>query len=135
MSQFDPLLFFLPATVSTVVALLAWQYRSQPGGKPLMIHGVGSAVWILSYGAGTRLDSQLIAPGMLGVSWLAAVVVAVSGMYVAVEYTDRAWLKRPLVLGVVGGYLCLEALLIGFNPGDLFYTRTPTVVQNGTPVY
>lgn len=72
---------------------------------------------------------------MLGVSWLAAVVVAFSGMYVAVEYTERTWLKQPIALGSVGGYLCLEALVIGLNPGGLFYTRTPTVVQAGTPVY
>jgi signal transduction histidine kinase len=135
MSQFDPVLFFFPATISAVVAVFAWQYRSHSGGKPLIIHAVGSVVWILSYGAGTRLNSQLIAPGMLGVSWLAAVVVAVSGMYVAAEYTDRPWLEQPLILGGIGGYLCLEALLIGLNPGNLFYTRAPTVVQSGPPVY
>jgi signal transduction histidine kinase len=134
-TQFDPVLFYFPAIISVGVALFAWQYRSNPGGKPLIVHGFGSAVWILSYGAGTRLDSQLVAPSLLGVSWLAAVVVAISGMYVAVEYTERTWFKRPLVLGSVGGYLCLEALMIGLNPGNLFYTRTPTVVQNGTPVY
>jgi PAS domain S-box-containing protein len=135
MTQFDLVLFFLPAIISAGVALFAWQYRSNPGGKPLIIHGLSSAVWILSYGAGTRLDSQLIAPGMLGVSWLAAVVVAFSGMYVAAEYTERTWLKQPLILGSIGGYLCLEAAMIGLNPGGLFYARAPTVVQNGTPVY
>jgi signal transduction histidine kinase len=72
---------------------------------------------------------------MLGVSWLAAVVVAFSGMYVAVEYTERTWLKQPVVLGSIGGYLCLEALLIWLNPRGLFYTRVPTIVQTGTPVY
>jgi len=135
LAQFDLILFGLPTIVSAGVALSAWQYRSNPGAKPLVIHGLGSVVWILSYAAGTRLNSDLIAPGMLGVSWLAAVVVAFSGMYVAVEYTERTWLKQPLVLGSIGGYLCLEALLIGFNPSGLFYTRAPTVIQNGMPVY
>lgn len=134
-TQFDLILFGVPALISVGVALLAWQHRSNPGGKPLVIHGLGSAVWILSYGLGTRVNSQLIAPRMLGVSWLAAVVVAFSGMYVAVEYTERTWLKRPIALGSIGGYLCLEALVIGFNPGGLFYTRAPTVIQTGTPVY
>ena len=134
-TQFDLILFGVPALISVGVALFAWQHRSSPGGKPLVIHGLGSAVWILSYGIGTRINSQLIAPRMLGVSWLAAVVVAFSGMYVAAEYTERTWLKRPIALGSVGGYLCLEALLIGLNPGGLFYTRAPMVVQNGTPVY
>ena len=134
-TQFDLILFEVPALISVGVALFAWQHRSSPGGKPLVIHGLGSAVWILSYGIGTRINSQLIAPRMLGVSWLAAVVVAFSGMYVAVEYTERTWLKQPIALGSVGGYLCLEALVIGLNPGGLFYTRTPTVVQAGTPVY
>jgi len=134
-TQFDPVLFYSPAIISAGVTLFAWQYRSEPGGKPLIIHGFGSAVWILSYGAGTRLDSQLVAPSLLGVSWLAAVVVAFSGMYVAVEYTERTWFKRPLVLGGVGGYFCVEALMIGLNPGNLFYIRTPTIVQTGTPVY
>jgi len=134
-TQLDPVLFFLPAIISIAVALFAWQYRSNPGGKPLIIHGFGSAVWILSYGAGTRLNSQLIAPGMLGVSWLAALVVAFSGMYVAVEYTERTWFKRPLILGSIGGYLCLEAVMIGLNPRNLFYIRTPAVVQAGTPTY
>ena len=134
-SQFDIVLFGVPALISAGVALFAWRHRSNPGGKPLVIHGFGSAVWILSYGVGTRINSQLIAPRMLGVSWLAAVVVAFSGMYVAVEYTERTWLKQPTALGSVGGYLCLEALLIGLNPGGLFYTRTPTVVQAGTPLY
>jgi len=128
-------LFGLPAILSVSVALFAWQYRSNPGGTPLVIHALGSAVWILSYGAGTRLNSQLLAPGMLGVSWLAAVVVAFSGMYVAVEYTERTWLKQPVVLGSIGGYLCLEALLIWLNPRGLFYTHVPTIVQTGTPIY
>ncbi len=135
MSLFDLFLFGFPAILSASVALFAWQYRSNPGGTPLVIHALGSAVWILSYGAGTRLNSQLLAPGMLGVSWLAAVVVAFSGMYVAVEYTERTWLKQPVVLGSIGGYLCLEALLIWLNPRGLFYTRVPTIVQTGTPVY
>jgi signal transduction histidine kinase len=135
LSDFVIVLFFFPAIVSAGVALFAWQHRSSPGGKPLVIHGLGSAVWVLSYGAGTRLNSQLVVPGMLGVSWLAATVVTVSGMYVAAEYTRRAWLKRPLVLGSIGGYLCLEALMIGLNPGDLFYTRAPTIVRDGLPVY
>ena len=134
-SQFDLVLFGIPALISAGVAVVAWQHRSSPGGKPLVIHGLASTVWILSYGAGTRLNSQLIAPRMLGVSWLAAVIVAFSGMYVAVEYTERTWFKRPIALGSVGGYLCLEALLIGLNPGGLFYARAPTIVQNGTPVY
>jgi signal transduction histidine kinase len=133
--QFDVVSFGLPAIVSAGVALFAWQYRTNPGGKPLVIHGLGSVVWILSYAAGTRLNSDLIAPGMLGVSWLAAVVVAFSGMYVAVEYTERTWLKQPSILGSIGSYLCLEALLIGFNPSGLFYARAPTVIQNGMPVY
>jgi signal transduction histidine kinase len=135
MSLFDLFLFGFPAILSASVALFAWQYRSNPGGTPLVIHALGSVVWILSYGAGTRLNSQLIAPGMLGVSWLAAVAVAFSGMYVAVEYTERTWLKQPVVLGSIGGYLCLEALLIWLNPRGLFYTRVPTIVQTGTPVY
>ena len=135
MNLFDLFLFGFPAILSASVALFAWQYRSNPGGTPLVIHALGSVVWILSYGAGTRLNSQLIAPGMLGVSWLAAVVVAFSGMYVAVEYTERTWLKQPVVLGSIGGYLCLEALLIWLNPRGLFYTRVPTIVQTGTPVY
>ncbi len=135
MSLFDLFLFGFPAILSASVALFAWQYRSNPGGTPLVIHALGSAVWILSYGAGTRLNSQLLAPGMLGISWLAAVVVAFSGMYVAVEYTERTWLKQPVVLGSIGGYLCLEALLIWLNPRGLFYTRVPTIVQTGTPVY
>jgi PAS domain-containing protein len=135
MNLFDLFLFGFPAILSASVALFAWQYRSNPGGTPLVIHALGSAVWILSYGAGTRLNSQLLAPGMLGVSWLAAVVVAFSGMYVAVEYTERTWLKQPVVLGSIGGYLCLEALLIWLNPRGLFYTRVPTIVQTGTPVY
>jgi PAS domain S-box-containing protein len=134
-TPFDLILFGVPAFVSAGVALFAWPYRSNPGGTPLIINGVGSAIWILSYGAGTRLNSQLIAPGMLGVSWLAAVLVAFSGMYVAVEYTGRKWLKRPAILAGIGGYLCLEALLIGLNPRNLFYTQVPTVVQTGTPVY
>ena len=134
-APFDLMIFGIPALIAVGVALAAWQYRSNPGGTPLIIHGLGSAVWVLSYGAGTRLNSQLIAPGMLGLSWLAAVVVAFSGMYVAVEYTERAWLKHPTILGSIGGYLCLEALMIGLNPADLFYSRAPTVVQNGTPVY
>ena len=131
----DLMIFGIPALVSAGVALSAWRYRSSPGGTPLVIHGVGSAVWVLSYGVGTRLDSQLIAPGMLGVSWLGAVVVAVSGMYVAAEYTERTWLKHPAILGSIGGYLCLEALMIGLNPANLFYTSAPTAVRNGTPVY
>ena len=135
MNLFDLFLFGFPAILSASVALFAWQYRSNPGGTPLVIYALGSAVWILSYGAGTRLNSQLLAPGMLGVSWLAAVVVAFSGMYVAVEYTERTWLKQPVVLGSIGGYLCLEALLIWLNPRGLFYTRVPTIVQTGTPVY
>ena len=135
MNLFDLLLFGFPAILSASVALFAWQYRSNPGGTPLVIYALGSAVWILSYGAGTRLNSQLLAPGMLGVSWLAAVAVAFSGMYVAVEYTERTWLKQPVVLGSIGGYLCLEALLIWLNPRGLFYTRVPTIVQTGTPVY
>ncbi|AXG11948.1 sensor histidine kinase [Haloplanus rubicundus] len=135
MRLFDLFLFGFPAILSASVALFAWQYRSNPGGTPLVIHALGSAVWILSYGAGTRLNSQLLAPGMLGVSWLAAVAVAFSGMYVAVEYTERTWLKQPVVLGSIGGYLCLEALLIWLNPRGLFYTRVPTIVQTGTPVY
>ena len=132
---FDLMVFGIPALISAGVALSAWRYRSDPGGTPLIIHGLGSAVWTLSYGAGTRLNDQLIAPGMLGVSWLGAVVVAFSGMYVAVEYTERTWFKHPVILGGIGGYLCVEALMIGLNPADLFYTRAPTVVQNGTPVY
>ena len=135
LTQFDLILFFLPAILSLGVALFAWQHRSNRGGTPLLVHALGSAVWILSYGAGTRLDSQLVVPGLLGISWLAASVVSISGMYVAVEYTERAWFERPLVLGGVGGYLCLEALMIGLNPGGLFYTRTPTVVKDGLPVY
>ena len=135
MNLFDLFLFGFPAILSASVALFAWQYRSNPGGTPLVIYALGSAVWILSYGAGTRLNSQLLAPGMLGISWLAAVVVAFSGMYVAVEYTERTWLKQPVVLGSIGGYLCLEALLIWLNPRGLFYTRVPTIVQTGTPVY
>ena len=135
MRLFDLFLFGFPAILSASVAVFAWQYRSNPGGTPLVIHALGSAVWILSYGAGTRLNSQLLAPGMLGVSWLAAVAVAFSGMYVAVEYTERTWLKQPVVLGSIGGYLCLEALLIWLNPRGLFYTRVPTIVQTGTPVY
>jgi PAS domain S-box-containing protein len=134
-TPFDLILFGVPALVSAGVALFAWPYRSNPGGTPLIINGVGSAIWILSYGAGTRLNSQLIAPGMLGVSWLAAVVVGFSGMYVAVEYTERTWLKQPAILAAIGGYLCLEALLIGLNPGNIFYTQVPTVVHTGTPVY
>ena len=128
---FDLMVFGIPALISAGVTLSAWRYRSDPGGTPLIIHGLGSAVWTLSYGAGTRLNDQLIAPGMLGVSWLGAVVVAFSGMYVAVEYTERTWLKHPVILGGIGGYLCVEALMIGVNPADLFYTRTPTVVQTG----
>ena len=134
-TPFDLILFGVPALVSAGVALFAWSYRSNPGGTPLVVNGVGSAIWILSYGVGTRLNSQLVAPGMLGVSWLAAVVVAFSGMYVAVEYTERTWIKQPAILAGIGGYLCLEALLIGLNPADLFYTQVPTVVQTGTPVY
>ena len=86
-APFDLMIFGIPALIAVGVALAAWQYRSNPGGTPLIIHGLGSAVWVLSYVAGTRLNSQLIAPGMLGLSWLAAVVVAFSGMDVAVEYT------------------------------------------------
>ena len=129
------LLFALPAILSASVALFAWQYRSNPGGTPLVIHALGSTVWIFSYGAGTRLNSQLVAPSLLGLSWLAAVVVALSGMYVAAEYTERIWFKQPVVLGGIGGYLCLEALLIWLNPRGLFYTRVPTIVQTGMPVY
>jgi hypothetical protein len=66
-TPFDLILFGVPAFVSAGVVLFAWPYRSNPGGTPLIINGVGSAIWILSYGAGTRLNSQLIAPGMLGV--------------------------------------------------------------------
>ena len=131
----DLMIFGIQALVSAGVALSAWRYRSSPGGTPLVIHGVGSAVWVLSYGVGTRLDSQLIAPGMLGVSWLGAVVVAVSGMYVAAEYTERTWLKHPAILGSVGGFLCLEAVMIGLNPANLFYPSAPTAVRNGTPAY
>ncbi|WP_435159991.1 histidine kinase N-terminal 7TM domain-containing protein [Halorubrum sp. SY-15] len=132
---FDVILFGVPALISAGVASSAWRHRADPGGMSLVLHGLGSAVWILSYGAGTRLDDQLIVSGMLGVSWLSAVIVAFSGMYVAAEYTERMWLKRPVGLGIAGGYVCLEALLIAFNPADLFYTRTPTVVQGGPPVY
>ena len=134
-TPFDVILFGVPALISVGVASFAWRYRANPGGTSLVLHGLGSAVWILSYGAGTRLNSPLIVSGMLGVSWLGAVVVGFSGMYVAVEYTERTWLKRPVILGSIGGYLCLEALVIALNPADLFYTRAPTVVQNGTPVY
>ena len=134
-TPFDVTIFGVPALISAAVAVFAWRYRSNPGGTPLILHGIGSAVWILSYGAGTRLDSQLVAPGMLGLSWLAAAVVAFSGMYVAAEYTERTWLKRPAVLGSIGGYLCVEALMIWLNPAHLFYTHAPTVVEDGMPVY
>jgi PAS domain S-box-containing protein len=106
----------LGAVTCLAVAVAAWQYRSRPGGTPLVVLGVAGSAWATTAAlASTVVDPTLTLWAQRG-TYASVGVAAVCWFYLVVEYTRRTWWQRTSVLTAVGSILAVDWLVIATDP-------------------
>ncbi|WP_396613335.1 histidine kinase N-terminal 7TM domain-containing protein (plasmid) [Haloferax sp. S1W] len=118
--------------VCLAIAALAWPYRRQPGGRPLVVMTLSAAVWASAAGvASLVVDPDVTRAAQLTV-YGASGPAAVAWLYVVVEYSDRKWWQKTRVVGTLLGAIGIEWVLIFTNSWHhLYVTGMQSIPQSG----
>jgi PAS domain S-box-containing protein len=100
--QFNPyaLLLAVSALVAGVVAVYAWRRRPAPGSIPLVLLGLGAAVWSLGYAAATGFEDLQVRVFLAKVQYPGIASVPLSVFLLVFQYLGREkWMRwRSIVL-------------------------------------
>jgi signal transduction histidine kinase len=99
------------AIVALIVAVLAWQHRQKPAGVPVTTMALAAVSWALASALESLVADLELSMVLMSGIYLSTNIVAVSWLYIAVEYTGREWFQRRRVLA---GVLGLAAVSAGF---------------------
>lgn len=131
-------LLFIAALVSAWVAAIAWRRRTAPGGWPVIILMLATAIWSGTYAihwSGFPRPSPFF---WLDATYVGVVTVPAAFLAFVLQFTDRGhWLTRP-VLALLIGEAALTLILLWTDPWHgLFFAglRTPSAgaIMEGGP--
>ena len=102
--------------VAAVGAVFAWRYWSRPAGRPLVLVFIAGAGYALASGVNMLLSDPLYTHLVHHLTYPFGSLVAIAGLFLAIEFTGRLLqYRRPLAI-LLGGYLALELVLAMTDP-------------------
>jgi PAS domain S-box-containing protein len=111
---------------SAMVAAIAWQYRTERVGRPIVVMAVATTLYALI----TALQSFVTDPVWWRLvnnsGYPLGATLAVSSLYAVGEFTERESLQRPVVGGLFVGFILLDFLAAITDP---FHKLMNTSVQ------
>lgn len=95
------------AVVALIVARLAWNHRQKPAGFPVVTMALAAVGWALASALESLIADLGVSIALITSIYLMTDIVAVSWLYITVEYTGRRWFQQRRV---IAGILSISAL-------------------------
>ena len=123
--------FFVPPTISAVIAVVAWRRRSVPGAHSLAWLMAAAAVWALAYVL--ELQSADLPDKLFWnrVVYLGIAVTPLAWIVFALDYTGRgSWLTRRN-LALLAAVPVLTVVMVWTNNSHSLYYSNPSLIPSG----
>jgi len=115
--------------VCLLIAALAWGYRRQPAGTPLVLLSLSAAGWAITAGIASLVVDPTLTKWAQYATYAFVGPAAVCWFYVVVEYAGRTWWTQRRVLLAVLATVGLQWLLIVTDPLHHLYIAAASRVD------
>jgi signal transduction histidine kinase len=120
--------------VAVAVAALAATHRKKPAGVPVTGIALAGAGWAFAAGAESLVADRGVSAALQMSQYLMADLVAISWLYIAVEYTGRSWFQQRHVAAVPLGVVLFGLVATLTNPWHGLVLDPATTVEGGVLV-
>jgi len=114
---------------SAMVAAVAWRYRSKRVGRPIFVMAVATGLYAASNGLNSFVADPLWWHLLNNVTYPIGAVLAVSSLYVVIEFIDRESMQRPAIVALCAGFILVDFAVAMTDPFHNLFISSQQVVD------
>jgi len=118
------------AVVTIIIVQISWRYRDRVTGFPLLVTAVSAAAYAIASFIMPFVSDPLTWHLVNNIRYPLGALIATGSFFIAVEFTQNEQYKHPIVIGIFGFLVLLDATVALTDPihrlmiADQFVTET-----------